>query len=153
MHDMRLLLLIITTLLLFAAACSTIPSDVENVLNASASREELDSVIEHYKNLGDKEKLEAAYFLIGNMGNKYSVRWHNRDDYQLVFDCAARGFSNVPMKAKWDSLKKALTVVKEKEKDADFVTSKLLIDNIDLAFDAWRKMPWGRHYNFQQFCE
>lgn len=37
--------------------------------------------------------------------------------------------------------------------DAQVITAEYLIDNIDLAFEVWRKYPWNRNLPFDDFCE
>ena len=47
--------------------------------------------------------------------------------------------------AKFDRLKVA--------SDLETVTADYLIDNIDLAFKAWRAKPWAKNMSFDTFCE
>jgi hypothetical protein len=37
--------------------------------------------------------------------------------------------------------------------DIEVITSDFLIDNIDLAFNAWREKPWAQHLDFDEFCD
>ena len=37
--------------------------------------------------------------------------------------------------------------------DAQVITSNYLIENIDLAFKVWKKYPWNRSLDFDDFCE
>ena len=37
-------------------------------------------------------------------------------------------------------------------KDIDVISSKYLIENIDLAFKVWKE-PWACHFTFDEFCE
>jgi len=58
-------------------SCNRIPREVEKALNvAGKNKVELYKVIEHYRKIGEKEKLKAVYFLIANMSNKYYL-WSN----------------------------------------------------------------------------
>lgn len=53
-------------------SCAREPKNVRKTLRASMENSaELEKVIRYYQQTGDKEKLEAAYFLIGNMSEKY----------------------------------------------------------------------------------
>ena len=55
-------------ILLFYSCSNNIPKEVEQALHyADQNREEIEKVIDHYKNGGDSLKLEAAYFLIKNI--------------------------------------------------------------------------------------
>ena len=37
--------------------------------------------------------------------------------------------------------------------DAHVITAEYLIENIDMAFDVWKKYPWNRTLGFDDFCE
>lgn len=146
----------ILSAILFAAitvSCDNSRKRAVSVMDkAGENKTELQKVIVHYTKTEEKEKLKAAYFLIANMENKYSVAWHNRNQYQSLFDSARTGVSNAPMRTVWDSLKTKSGIFKEKIKDIETITAEHLITNIDLAFYAWKSIPWGKHYNFDQFC-
>ncbi|WP_220653849.1 discoidin domain-containing protein [Bacteroides fragilis] len=110
---------------------------------------ELEKVLEHYRT--DPEKLEAARFLIRNMPGWYSYEGNELDSihHLLVGVCEGRPISKRE-KNKWnrisfDSLSKIY--------DAQVITAEYLIDNIDLAFEVWRKYPWNRNLPFDDFCE
>lgn len=110
---------------------------------------ELEKVLEHYRT--DPEKLEAARFLIRNMPGWYSYEGNELDSihHLLVGVCEGRPISKRE-KNKWnrisfDSLFKIY--------DAQVITAEYLIDNIDLAFEVWRKYPWNRNLPFDDFCE
>lgn len=58
-------------LLLIASACSDIPTEVADTLdNAGDNSAELQKVIDHYKSIGDEEKLQAEYFLLKDIKYK-----------------------------------------------------------------------------------
>lgn len=79
-----------TYLLLFAFICfsyNRIPTTVTTVLQQSGSnRKELDSVIAYYERDGNTEKLQAAYYLIGNMGDKFSYDGDEVKNYDCLFN-------------------------------------------------------------------
>ncbi|MDR3094339.1 MAG: LamG domain-containing protein [Bacteroidales bacterium] len=116
---------------------------------AGDNRNELEQVLKHYsQNPADSLKLRAAEFLIVNMPGKYSkyydapwndvatvrLRWTSSPNKQLVLDTYGLG---EPVK----------------RDDVKYITAKYLINNIDLAFKAWRERPWGKHIPFDIFCE
>ena len=131
-------------------SCVRYSSEIEEVLNlAGNNRKELEKVLKHYgKNPADSLKLRAAEFLIANMPGKYSeyddvpwndaatvyLRWTSSSDKQLVLDTYQLG----------DPVKKD---------DVTHITAEYLINNIDLAFQVWKEMPWGKHIPFDAFCE
>jgi hypothetical protein len=42
---------------------------------------------------------------------------------------------------------------KVKQFDIEHITAHFLINNIDLAFEAWQKRPCNKHVSFDVFCE
>lgn len=50
-------------------------------------------------------------------------------------------------------LSKYPNAIFEVNMDLQTITAKQLIDNIDLAFYSWNRVPWAKHYTFEQFCE
>ena len=116
---------------------------------AGSNRHELERVIAHYKaDPADSLKLKAAEFLILNMPGKYSesyeapwedvatvnLRWSSSSDKQKVLDTYQLGN---PVR----------------KEDIEHITSEYLINNIDLAFQAWNDKPWGKYISFDTFCE
>ena len=146
---MKYVLFILLALIL-AACRSEKEKQLECALEfAGDNRVELEKVLEHYRT--DPEKLEAARFLIRNMPGWYSYEGNELDSihHLLVGVCEGRSISKRE-KNKWnrisfDSLSKIY--------DAQVITAEYLIDNIDLAFEVWRKYPWNRNLPFDDFCE
>lgn len=113
-------------------------------------------VIAHYTNLGDKEKLRAAEFLVSNMQYhtfKHSPtldRYYQRIEEingKFKYPACVEQFNNL-----YKELGNPLVDIKV-VKDADFMTSQDLINHIELAFDDWRNGTWARHLSFEDFCE
>ena len=66
-----------------------LPNDVRIVTEASGkNRAELEKVIHHYQSTGERDKLKADYFLIGNMDNKYAIGGEDENGHQ--FRCPVR---------------------------------------------------------------
>lgn len=143
-------ILFILLVLTLAACQSEKEKQLEYALEfAGDNCVELEKVLEHYRT--DPEKLEAARFLIRNMPGWYSYEGNELDSihHLLVGVCEGRPISKRE-KNKWnrisfDSLSKIY--------DAQVITAEYLIDNIDLAFEVWRKYPWNRNLPFDDFCE
>ncbi|MBS3740701.1 MAG: transglutaminase domain-containing protein [Candidatus Cloacimonetes bacterium] len=132
-------------------------ADIEKTLQAAGdNKNELLQVLAHYQN--DPKKLEAASFLIANMKNhkyvevgifdsldnqiKYNVL--DYDNYHQIKDFldsveVERG------ELKWDKVLE--------EKDAETISADLLIDNIDLAFQAYNTLAWTQNLGWQTFLE
>lgn len=157
-------------LLTIVMSCQKIPEQVENSLKlAKNNRKELEKVIEHYQSPKDSLKLRAAFFLIRNMTNKYSVQGEQLKRYDQIFPLIKRAEKDQPFvrginmgnrypkaDSLWKSLSNShgylslsnLTVVP----DLHVITSDYLIENIEYAFRAWG-LPWCKHLNFEEFCE
>jgi hypothetical protein len=156
-------LLIIGFFCLSLLSCHTNPK-LNNVLELSGSnRSELEKVLKHYKDLGDKQKLDAAVFLISNMENAYSYQGENLKKYDTIFSLfdslyQAKIYKDPPfLKAAWDSLiqKNGPIDVSKLDKVYDCKTLKadFLIRNIDAAFEEWQKSPLYDPNDFDLFCE
>lgn len=123
---------------------------------AGDNREELERVLEHYRN--DAEKYAAAAFLIANMPAHYSyrdsaamARYYDLAEQVLACDTLT------PVQQR-DTLKNFCSneipnATKSVVSDVKLIRSDFLIYSIDHAFDKWRNCPWSSHLNFDEFCE
>lgn len=149
-------------ILLFIISCKNIPKNVLlNLDKAGKNKTELIKVLEHYKN--DKEKLAAAYFLIGNMDEKYSILG-DYSEYNKIYnfisplkkDNPNHKELNKKINCKLDSLENIYGLINNKNSqkiyDLEFIKSELLIKNIDLAFKIWKEKPWCKNIDFNTFC-
>ncbi len=116
---------------------------------------ELEKVIRHYQQQGNKQKLQAAIFLINNMDGHTSedFMWTRPDGSRLPFNELDYPDMATSLSA-FNALKKTTKIGGKKMhyNDADTITSRQLIDNIELAFAVWGK-PWNKHLSFEDFCE
>lgn len=112
---------------------------------AGENRKELENVLEHYKK--EPAKLEAARFLIRNM-----PRWYSYDGWQLdsVKQVLASGNLSKKETEQW---RHTSFYSLPKVYDAHIITADYLIENIDMAFDVWKKYPWNKSLGFDDFCE
>lgn len=148
-----LLLVIIT-----CAKCRhSYPKDIEFILRGTENSLELEKVVHHYDNLRDSQKLKAAYFLIRNMSAQFHYEGYSLKKYDTVLNYVVSLVSTnlVSPRQAWDSIPPTLKASINlgdtiKVRDIDVVTADFLIENIDLAFEAW-KFPWARHLTFEQF--
>ncbi len=135
------------------------PENVKAILEKAVNnRAELEKVFQHYKESGEVLKEEAAYFLIGNMedhgfidfilldttGKKVDFDVLSYKDYEALLDG-------------WDEIQEERGEIKFKVDtliaDYENIKADYLIQNIDLAFEAWENYPWAKHLSFDQFCE
>ncbi|MBI9019178.1 MAG: hypothetical protein JEZ07_18155 [Phycisphaerae bacterium] len=138
----KALLLTVICTFIFMVGCASVP--------------ECQKVLNHYKN--QPQKLKAAQFLIDNMGDNCYARlsWIDENDnlveYEALnyknFDEALVAFETLEKEHGPISYKATLKV-----KDADVITADMLIENIDLAFDAWQTKPWAKAMTFDTFCQ
>ncbi|MCF6297040.1 MAG: transglutaminase-like domain-containing protein, partial [Flavobacteriaceae bacterium] len=140
---------------LFFISCSNnkLPEEVK----------ELQAVIDHYRLSGDSLKYKAAIFLIKNMKTHASYSGEGLKTYDLFFETIMPLQKNASLSSKVrenkikfiaDSLGVLNATLSLKLKpDAKFIKSSYLIENIDLAFKAWRTYPWSRtNVSFEDFC-
>ncbi|MRX70064.1 hypothetical protein SAMN06265349_10799 [Flavobacterium resistens] len=143
--------------LFLLVSCNKHSSKIETVLdNAGDNKEELQKVLTYYKNdSADSLKYKAAVFLIESMDGHSS--------YKILpgFEGAFNKISNYPMnddrkeifRKIFDSVStKVISQKAELIPDCQFVTSKYLINTIELSFKAWDKIPKEKKANFADFC-
>ena len=135
---------------LFSGCQSAQDRCVEETLKfAGANRPELEKVLAHYAD--NPQKQEAARFLIAAMKDWYGY------DAPEIDSLKAAMRDNRLAETRPDSLRLARWKRVDYEKlpkvyDAQVVTADYLIENIDLAFEAWNRYPWGKYYSFGDFC-
>lgn len=156
-------------LICLLSACQNIPPEVEKALTLSGSnKKELQKVIEYYQEPKDSLKLKAAYFLIKNMSNKYSIVGEGLEKLNTIFPAIEKArkqniVERDPNSDKYliiDSLWNNLSMKNGKlihfslsiKQDLNTIKSDFLIENIEYSFKAWN-FPWSRHLSFEEFCE
>lgn len=110
--------------------------------------------LQHYSLPQDSLKRDALVFLLHNMEGKSgldpveSQQWV--DTYRELYALA----QDEDFDYKRDFLRERGVFVESqcsRIDDTTIITSAHLIENIDLAFDAWEK-PWAKHLSFEEFC-
>lgn len=126
-----------------------------DALEASGTnRAELERVLSYYSKEGDKQKVEAARFLIENMQGLETqsfdlfTREGGSSDYPLYTHPGLTGKNYMQV---LDSLR--LDIKPRTEADLETVAADYLIRNIDLAFQAWRGNSWSKNYTEELFRE
>ncbi|MEA3296840.1 MAG: transglutaminase-like domain-containing protein [candidate division Zixibacteria bacterium] len=125
--------------------------------SAGDNRAALESVLTHYASADDTLKLQAAYFLIGNMEGHCYATYALQDTAGAEIDFDVLDYPDYnAMKAACDTLETRHGELdferKEKIYDLDVITSAFLINQIDYAFRAWREKPWAKDMSFDNFC-
>lgn len=151
-------LVFLTTML----ACGKVDQPASNLeLAMSAAkdnRDQLQAVLDHYQSPDDSLKQAAARFLIENMeGHCYAT-------YRLLDTAGNDVAFDVNNYESFEQLLAAVDSIETRTGELDFergdrvydlqtITSYYLVENIDLAFRAWREKPWAQFLEFDQFCE
>ena len=127
------------------------PLHIEYVLeHAGENRMELESFLSYYSK--DKQKKQAAEFLLSGMANKHYYVGSLLDKYDEVFQLCdslnKRGIieGDPPMLSQiWDSLEyhcgKLAESNMERKLDSRILSANFLIDNVEQAFQAWESAP------------
>ena len=147
----------IILLLQVLAGCNNYSYKVKQSLKlAGDNRPELEKVLGHY--VTDEQKLHATEYLIQYM--PYYSYQEVLPEFEPVFDSLAQ----VPLGD--DALRKStyidlLVSITDKGQtrpggtkfDIQEVSSDYLIENIDLAFEAWQEIPEEHRADFKTFCD
>ena len=160
----RIPLILLTPFFIFSCTkSSTSYKDLYEIAlrQAEENRPELEKVIAHYQNQQDSLKLEAAYFLIANMLDKYTMTTEGPNPYEPHFDRlheASYVYNDENMGISYarfilDSISANSRFGIEKLDDITNMTADYLIKNIDDAFREWDKVPWKADYSFDDFLE
>lgn len=128
----------------------------QNMIRAGNNRAELEKVLAHYrKQPQDSLKLKVAIFLISNMekNNHYIGKW--LDSYNEIFDRTGSLSDDEIAKLK-DSIISRISQPTEDnlllQNDLRTIKADYLIENIDLAIEAWQQAPWSKSVSFDAFC-
>ena len=136
--------------------CSSENIELYSSLKISGeNRKELEEVLRHYSLTNDSLKYKAACFLINNM--RFHTWKIGLNNFNTVFDSVSKiQFKSIRQEVftmLLDSVAKIstnyqITVIK----DVETMTAKDIIENIDLAFEAWYKHPTDKRADFESFC-
>ncbi len=134
-------------------------SETEAALSESGqARAELEGALHHYQKMADAQKLAAVEFLIQNMPGRGYARlgFKKTDGVEVPFE--ALDYANLKEAevafAKLEKEHGALQYGKvDGVPDFQAITAEFLIENTDLAFEAWRSKPWAKSLSFDAFCE
>ena len=145
-------------------SCSKKHNYLEDALClAGDNRPELEQVLTHYKqNPEDSLKYRATVFLIENMPEHYSYTGEKLDSFRIIVrDFALRNdypVTNPFIRTVLISLFEDVYQIPsfgnlEKVYDINVITAEYLIENIELAFEAWEQALWKDSVSFSDFCE
>lgn len=149
-------------LFLAISSCSKYGSQTEKILKLSGeNRSELETVLKHYE--GDKQKQEAARFLICNMPGSYSVNpdlikeclpfYESYDSLLQEYHHDITGVCGNKIDTLWTNFQKSHHLSSGSYSDLANIKATTLIQEIDLAFQAWEGNVYSRQCSFIDFCE
>lgn len=125
-------------LMLFA--CGLQITDVEYALReAGENRGELEAVLSHYAKLDDRQKLEAAQYLIRYMPYHTSYDKGIEDYYHAIDSVVALSEDKLEQEKHIESLRLRFESKYKQKRDIEVITSEFLIQSIDEAFKQWRE--------------
>ncbi|MCJ7459130.1 MAG: hypothetical protein MUP17_09085, partial [candidate division Zixibacteria bacterium] len=135
------------------------PPEVTAVLDSAGSnRGELEKVLSYYFSAKDSLKLQAAFFLIGNMEGHSYVTYVLQDTNKKEVSFNVLDYRDYDtLRAEFDTLEAHHGSLDFEKKeiiyDLKTITADFLIKQIDYSFKAWREKPWAKNLSFEQFCE
>lgn len=120
---------------------------------AGSNRPELEKVLSHFENeKPDKLKLEAARYLIANMGGHTSLQGKRLEVYKKMVREAKKPISKDTLAVIWKRAKAVKGEGMEMEEDAALISSAYLIRHIDQSVEGWLASPWKEQVEFEEFC-
>lgn len=131
-------------------ACSDI-TKVDYALHlAGSNREEMQKVIEHCQ-MVDSLNLKAAYYLLENMEG-HTFFWSvDIVDFRKKVCSSDLILDKKQVNDMWNSSYRKNAILHLK--DLEIIKADFLIGNIDMAFKAWKEVPWRQEISFDDFCQ
>lgn len=157
--------ILLTFNLLFVSCANDSDKKLKQVfINAGSNKSELKAVLEHYKD--SSLKYEAAKFLLENMPGHYAIDSNlinNLWPYYLKHRTISEKYHWDVHNDQWiyaiDSLRdnylsdfffESQQTIKA---DIENIKASWLVEQIDLAFEAWQATPYTQNITFEEFCE
>ena len=148
-------LILITALLsLVFTSCSMLEMRLVRE-RAGDNWSELEKVIDRYKREGDKEKIEAVYFLLENLPYQSYILSDDLVEAKREWYPLLRERTSTEYKAISDSLAEIYDITRGLKRvwDVQVLDSAFICENIDMAFKVRREQPWGKNVDFVTFCK
>ncbi|MBD5376185.1 MAG: hypothetical protein HDR77_12030 [Bacteroides sp.] len=145
--------LICLALLIMTAGCRTDSGRLESALEAAGpNRAQLEAVMAHYAD--SPEKQAAARWLIANMPGHYGYEGNLLDSVETTLATLTAYRAQTSLS---DSLievwRHRNLFALPRRSDLSTVGTQMLIDNIDRAYEQWKRRGWNTNLSFEDFCE
>lgn len=119
---------------------------------ARTYEEKYADVLKHYSsNVSDSLKYRAAQFLINNMDGHYSPEGAQITAFISMIETIEKKTGIKELNLAWNNASKYGGVILVP--DSGIVTCRMLISNIDEAFNAWTSAYWYPDVDFHSFCK
>ncbi len=142
-------------------ACSSPEKDV--VKRAGSNGIELQKVLNYFENDSCQERYEAAKFVIRNMPGNFSVDTTMLASYRPFLQEACSLYVEHDKNSAKSEVAKSWELFKENNRiapanyhyqpDYEIIRSRFLIQDIELAYNAWRNNPYNKNTSFDEFRE
>lgn len=152
--------LYVILILITSISCNRQNAELNLALNNSGdNRQELEQVLEFYsKEKSDSLKYRAAVFLIENM--PYHFYRQPISEFNKAFNTIEHYPKSELNNYRQETFKEILDSISNNSNrkqpkficDAQIVKAGYLIENIELAFRAWYKIPEDKRASFDDFC-
>ena len=135
-----------------------IPPGVQQVIrSAGINKPELMKAIGRYVEDKDSLRRRALFCLMANMDKNYSVFYSIRDSLGNHYTFNPANYKTyLQLKHAWDSTEQVrgnlIYHADSFRVDAQNITGRYLINNIQEAFRAYTSFPWSKKYDFKTFC-
>jgi hypothetical protein len=131
-------------------------SVIKSLKKAGTNKNELEKAIVYFKKQKDPKKLEAVYFLIGNMQQQLMVSydWKDASGKKIPFNELDYKTGDEAQAAlnKLKQVNPLMRMVPFTSSELNTMKASWLIDNINLAFEQWHRSSYS-NIAFNSFCE
>ena len=134
-------------------------NDIKNVIKSSKkNKDQIKYAIRYFKQEGDSLQQDASNYILKSIGEHSFIQYALVDSGGSEIEWDVLHYKNYDsMSAAMDSLEaikgKLIWEKKEKVEDVQTISAEVLIENVELAFEAWKEKPWAKNYSFEIFKE
>jgi hypothetical protein len=156
--DLQLMSWSVIVVSLLVSSCREQSTEINHILEKlGTNRNKIESVVSHYKNnMSDSIKLKSAYYLIQDLVTQksYEVDSTFNQGFDLISRIPFGMYRRDIFEKLLDSITQRIEESQETNlvRDIDSIDEKFLIENIELAYTEWRRIPAQNRATFNDFC-